>query len=106
MGYSTRVTQTVTDCFVLETDLLCIGSSVIPADPVFNRASPAPFIGEPFAVTRPIEIDDLPNIDVALISHDHCDQQIIIERYNKAKQSKALPGTTWSCSKLEILGRC
>jgi L-ascorbate metabolism protein UlaG (beta-lactamase superfamily) len=79
---------------------------VIPADPVFNRASPAPFIGEPFAVTRPIEIDDLPNIDVALISHDHCDQQIIIERDNKAKQSKALPGTTWSCSTLEILGRC
>ena len=57
------MTQRVTDCFVLETDLLCIGSSVIPADPVFNRASPAPTIGELFAVTRPIEIDDLPKID-------------------------------------------
>jgi L-ascorbate metabolism protein UlaG (beta-lactamase superfamily) len=90
VGYSTQVTQRVTDCFVLETDLLCIGSSVIPADPVFNRASPAPTIGEPLAVTRPIEIDDLPNIDVPLISHDHCDQQIIIERDNKAKQ-----GTSW-----------
>ena len=86
MGYSTQVTQTVTDCFVLETDLLCIDSSVISADPVFNRASPDPFIGEPLAVTHLIEIDDLPNIDVVLISHDHSDQQTIIERDNKAKQ--------------------
>ena len=73
MGYSTQVTLTVTDCFVLETGLLCSGCSVIPADPAFTRASPAPFIGEPFAVTHLIKIDDLPNIDEVLISHDHSD---------------------------------
>jgi L-ascorbate metabolism protein UlaG (beta-lactamase superfamily) len=52
-------------------------------DPVFNRASPLPsfnsnsksnfFNGKPFEFENPILIDDLPKVDVVIISHDHYD---------------------------------
>ena len=46
---------------------------VIMTDPVFNRASPVPLIGNPFALQHPIAIDDLPTVDAVIISHDHYD---------------------------------
>lgn len=42
-------------------------------DPVFHQASPVPLIMEPFAMTHPPTLDQLPEIDVVLISHDHYD---------------------------------
>lgn len=45
----------------------------ILTDPVFNRASPVPVGGKPFAMTETPTADDLPDIDVVIISHDHYD---------------------------------
>ena len=45
----------------------------ILTDPVFNRASPIPIGGKPFEMTETPVIDDLPDIDVVIISHDHYD---------------------------------
>ncbi|OOF52171.1 MBL fold metallo-hydrolase [Rodentibacter trehalosifermentans] len=55
------------------TTLFKTGGKQFITDPVFYRASPVPFTGEPFAMTNKPVIDDLPNIDVVLISHDHYD---------------------------------
>lgn len=56
---------------------------IVMTDPVFNRASPLPsfnsnsksnfFNGKPFEFENPILIDDLPKVDVVIISHDHYD---------------------------------
>ena len=56
---------------------------VVMIDPVFNRASPLPafnsksksnlFNGKPFEFENSIFIDDLPKVDVIIISHDHYD---------------------------------
>lgn len=46
---------------------------VILTDPVFNRASPIPIGGDPFALQNAISLDDVPPIDVVVISHDHYD---------------------------------
>lgn len=45
----------------------------ILTDPVFNRASPVPIGGKPFEMERTPSVDQLPEIDVVLISHDHYD---------------------------------
>jgi L-ascorbate metabolism protein UlaG (beta-lactamase superfamily) len=43
-------------------------------DPIFSeRASPLPTIGPKRIVPLPIDIDDLPKIDVVMISHNHYD---------------------------------
>ena len=43
-------------------------------DPIFSeRASPLPTIGPKRVVPLPIDIDDLPKIDVVMISHNHYD---------------------------------
>lgn len=48
------------------------GLNVI-TDPVFYNASPLPYTVQPFAFTHPIGVEDLPALDVVLISHDHYD---------------------------------
>ncbi|MFT6878448.1 MAG: L-ascorbate metabolism protein UlaG (beta-lactamase superfamily) [Granulosicoccus sp.] len=45
----------------------------VMSDPVFNRASPIPIGGKPFAMQATPSIDQLPRIDVVIISHDHYD---------------------------------
>ena len=48
------------------------GKTII-TDPVFHRASPVPISGKPFAMTHMPSVDELPFIDIVLISHDHYD---------------------------------
>ncbi len=56
------------------TIFLEIGAKTILIDPVFSkRASPYQWIGPKRFHQAPIEIEDLPKIDVVLISHDHYD---------------------------------
>jgi L-ascorbate metabolism protein UlaG (beta-lactamase superfamily) len=57
------------------TVLIRINGVTIITDPVFSkRASPVSFIGpKTFPTTYPIAIEDLPVIDIVLISHDHFD---------------------------------
>ncbi|QOL26441.1 MBL fold metallo-hydrolase [Thalassotalea sp. LPB0316] len=42
-------------------------------DPIFYRASPVFFGGKPFAQKTPTTPNDLPKLDVVMISHDHYD---------------------------------
>lgn len=77
LGHSTTMFQTAGKKFI--------------TDPVFYRASPVPFTGTPFEMTHTPTIDELPEMDVVLISHDHYDHldyQAIKEivAKNKAKQ--------------------
>ena len=53
--------------------LMNIEGLIVMTDPVFNRASPIPIFGKPFAYEQPINIGDLPKVDVVIISHDHYD---------------------------------
>lgn len=55
------------------TVLFNTGGSMILADPVFNRASPVPAIGNPFPLQNVPTIAQLPDIDIVIISHDHYD---------------------------------
>ncbi|MDO4906020.1 MAG: MBL fold metallo-hydrolase [Lautropia sp.] len=42
-------------------------------DPVFNRASPIPLGGAPFAMTHTPTVEQMPRLDAVLVSHDHYD---------------------------------
>ena len=54
--------------------LLPLGGLRILVDPVFNVASPVSFLlGEPFPGTDIYKVEDIPDIDVLLITHDHWD---------------------------------
>ncbi len=55
--------------------LIRMSGTTIITDPVFSkRASPVSFIGpKQFPTTQTITVDDLPAIDIVLISHDHFD---------------------------------
>ena len=57
------------------TMVIRIGGKTILTDPVFSDAIyPIRFLApKAFAYTRPIEIADLPDVDVVLLSHDHYD---------------------------------
>jgi len=55
--------------------LLIIDGTKILVDPVFGKSiSPVPFVGpKPFSYSNPYSADQLPEIDMVLISHDHYD---------------------------------
>jgi|TARA_B110000438_G_scaffold205395_1_gene197066 L-ascorbate metabolism protein UlaG (beta-lactamase superfamily) len=53
--------------------LMNIDSLIVMTDPVFNRASPVPIFGKPFSYEHPINTDNLPKVNVVIISHDHYD---------------------------------
>lgn len=55
------------------TILIKTSNMTVLTDPVFNRASPIPIFGKAFEIEHPFVIEDLPNIDVVVISHDHYD---------------------------------
>ena len=55
------------------TVLFRTGGQTFITDPVFYKASPVPFTGKPFAMTHTPTVDELPEIDIVLISHDHYD---------------------------------
>ena len=56
------------------TTLLKLAESFILIDPVFSeRASPVQWLGPKRFHQSPISLEDLPNIDVVIISHDHYD---------------------------------
>ncbi|NVK31311.1 MAG: MBL fold metallo-hydrolase [Gammaproteobacteria bacterium] len=50
-----------------------LDDKVVLTDPVFHNASPIAFTARPFATTATTTIEDLPPIDLVLISHDHYD---------------------------------
>ncbi|KKD59862.1 hydrolase [Grimontia sp. AD028] len=54
--------------------LMKLNGSLVITDPVFSdRASPVQFMGPKRFHPAPISIEDLPEIDVVVISHDHYD---------------------------------
>ncbi len=55
------------------TVLMDIDQKKIITDPVFYEASPLLFWWKPFKYSHTPKIEDLPNIDVVVISHDHYD---------------------------------
>ena len=55
------------------TVLMNTGGLKIITDPVFNRASPIPILGKPFPYENTTSIEDLPKINVVILSHDHYD---------------------------------
>ena len=55
------------------TVLMNTGGLKIITDPVFNRASPIPILGKAFPYKNTTNIEDLPKINVVILSHDHYD---------------------------------
>ncbi len=55
------------------TCLLQLGGARILVDPVFGTASPIPGINRAFAGTDALSAEDLPPVEVLLITHDHYD---------------------------------
>lgn len=53
--------------------LLQVGGKRILVDPVFHAAAPVQFVNRPFAGTDIFQTDDMPDIDLLLITHDHWD---------------------------------
>lgn len=68
-------------------------NTIILTDPVFHRASPVPFIGEPFEMQFTPALDQLPAIDVVLISHDHYDHldHLAIQALNQKVEHFLVP---------------
>ncbi len=60
--------------FGQDTFLLSIGGVLVMTDPhLTDRASPVSFLGPQRQVPLPVRIEDLPPVDVVLISHNHYD---------------------------------
>lgn len=55
------------------TILMNLDNKIIITDPVFNRASPIFLWWKPFEYENKIDIEDLPKLDIVLITHDHYD---------------------------------
>ncbi|MBO4542353.1 MAG: MBL fold metallo-hydrolase [Bacteroidales bacterium] len=53
--------------------LLQTGGNIIVVDPVFYEGSPFSFINKPFPMSYHFTPDDLPDIDLLIITHDHWD---------------------------------
>lgn len=53
--------------------LLQVGKKKILVDPVFYAAAPVSFVNRPFAGTDIFHPEDMPDIDLLIITHDHWD---------------------------------
>lgn len=53
--------------------LLHVDGRNILVDPVFGAASPVGFVNRPFEGSEPYTVEDLPDIDLLVITHDHWD---------------------------------
>jgi N-acyl-phosphatidylethanolamine-hydrolysing phospholipase D len=74
------------------TVLLQIGGVNILTDPVFSeRASPVPFAGPKRIVPAVPGIDDLPHIDIVLVSHNHYDHLDVASVEQLAQQPGGPP---------------
>lgn len=74
------------------TMLIKAGKLWILTDPVFSQyATPTPPLGPKRLIQLPINIDDLPHIDIVLISHDHYDHLDLQTVRKLAKQENGSP---------------
>ncbi len=74
------------------TMLIKAGKLWILTDPVFSQyASPTPPLGPKRLVPLPLDMKDLPHIDIVLISHDHYDHLDLQTVRNLAKQENGSP---------------
>lgn len=74
------------------TMLIKAGKLWILTDPVFSQyATPTPPLGPKRLIQLPINIDDLPHIDIVLISHDHYDHLDLQTVRKIAKQENGSP---------------
>lgn len=75
--------------------LIRIGDLTILVDPVFsNCASPVSFIGPKRLTPLPEGIDDLPQIDILLLSHnhyDHCDKRTLRDLFRRCDPVVLVP---------------
>jgi N-acyl-phosphatidylethanolamine-hydrolysing phospholipase D len=75
-----------------DTMLIKAGKLWILTDPVFSQyATPTPPLGPKRLVQLPLDIKDLPHIDIVLISHDHYDHLDLQTVRTLAKQKNGSP---------------
>lgn len=75
-----------------DTMLIRVGQKWVLTDPIFSHyATPFPPLGPKRLVQLPIEIAELPHIDVVLISHDHYDNLDLKTVRALAKQKNGSP---------------
>lgn len=75
-----------------DTMLIKSGKLWILTDPVFSQyVSPTPPLGPKRLVPLPIDMKDLPHIDIVLISHDHYDHLDLQTVRKLAKQENGSP---------------
>jgi N-acyl-phosphatidylethanolamine-hydrolysing phospholipase D len=77
------------------TVLLQIGPLNVLTDPVWSeRASPVQWIGPRRIMTPAIDFDELPPVDVVLLSHNHYDH---LDATTVRRIARRFPDATWLC---------
>ena len=77
------------------TVLLQIGPLNVLTDPVWSeRASPVQWIGPRRVMTPAIAFDELPPVDVVLLSHNHYDH---LDATTVRRIARCFPDATWLC---------
>src|ERR1041385_8115347 len=77
------------------TVLLQIGPLNVLTDPVWSeRASPVQWIGPRRVMTPAIDFDELPPVDVVLLSHNHYDH---LDATTVRRIARRFPDATWLC---------
>jgi len=75
------------------TFLVNVGGLYLLTDPIWeDRCSPLSFLGPKRRHTAPLALENLPDIDIVLISHDHYDH---LCRETVLKLQEINPGITW-----------
>jgi N-acyl-phosphatidylethanolamine-hydrolysing phospholipase D len=77
------------------TVLLQLGPLNVLTDPVWSeRASPFQWVGPRRLMAPGVEFDDLPEIDLVLLSHDHYDH---LDAHTARRIAERFPNATWLC---------